>query len=159
MRHRILVVVLSLLTLAPLSIQAQQQRKKVARRQRQDEVLHQYWFQILMGRTAKKDNTVPGMNELWERICLLQGTELHTSGRGSRPGKPFTYRVKGNEISISTKEKTVTWSSVQKAWLTVQAIAHEQGCEKPIIKGPKQLGVFGASYLYPIFLRLEVCRL
>lgn len=27
-----------------------------------------------------------------------------------------------------------------------------------IVSGPKQLGVFGASYLFPVFLRLDIIR-
>lgn len=111
-----------------------------------------------MGHTANRENAVEGMAELWQKICTLQGVTLHTSGRSSRQGKAFTFQVRGSELIVSTKAKSVTWSSVQEALLKVRAIASEQGLDVPIIKGPKQLGVFGASYLYPVFLFLGVIR-
>lgn len=50
--------------------------------------------------------------------------------------------TRGNEIFFSRKEKSVTRATVNKAY-------HRMTRET--ITGSKQLSVFGASYLYPIF--------
>jgi hypothetical protein len=57
----------------------------------------------------------------------------------------------GNEIWIEGKEKSISRSSVD--------LAYKKARELGVVKGPKALGIPGAgSYLYPIFLRLGVCR-
>ena len=48
---------------------------------------------------------------------------------------------------IDRKEKSITKSSVLLAF---QNLVKQGG----IIGGPKKLGTFGASYLYPIFMEL-----
>ena len=48
---------------------------------------------------------------------------------------------------IDRKEKSITKSSVLLAF---QNLVKQGG----IISGPKKLGTFGASYLYPIFMGL-----
>lgn len=58
----------------------------------------------------------------------------------------FRYAVNGNEIQINRKKKSITRSSVKVALkVTLE--------EKGNISGPKKLEVFGASYLYSMFLR------
>ena len=54
------------------------------------------------------------------------------------------YTVKGHEIKISRKEKTITRATVEVALRKALALK--------VVDGPKKLGVFGASYLYPLFL-------
>ncbi|MEI3350185.1 MAG: hypothetical protein V8R18_03505 [Clostridium sp.] len=67
-------------------------------------------------------------------------------GWGLRRGGIDT--IRGNEMFVSRKEKSVTRASILVAYKKAQ----ELGC----VTGPKQLGVFGASYLYPVFLRLGI---
>ena len=56
------------------------------------------------------------------------------------------HTVNGNEIQINRKKKSITRSSVKVALkVTLE--------EKGNISGPKKLEVFGASYLYSMFLR------
>ncbi len=99
---------------------------------------------------------------LWEALEASQGREFTTSGRGKgenkRPGVSFTYGIKvsnrtGNptyELLISRKEhsKTITRSTVEMAFENAMQVQKEEG----YVKGPKRLKVFGASYLYAIFL-------
>lgn len=82
---------------------------------------------------------------LWEAIILFEGYPFRTS-----KGLKFTYMVHGGEMKISRKERTVTRSSVE--------IAYKRALEGGVT-GPKKLGVFGASYLYPVFVRLGVIGL
>lgn len=92
-------------------------------------------------------------NDLWEQLILLQGESFSTSGRGSRPGKPFTYTIRGGEMIVSAKAKTITKATVLHAY---ENALHLQSVEG-YVKGPKKLNVPGAaSYLYPVFLRLGI---
>ena len=77
-----------------------------------------------------------------ELALLLWQVEFQTV-----KGLAFTYVIKGNEMFIDRKEKSITKSSVLLAF---QNLVKQGG----IISGPKKLGTFGASYLYPIFMEL-----
>ena len=78
-----------------------------------------------------------GEKKLWIELEEKQGKIYFTA-----KGLPYTYEIKGNEIFFSRKEKSVTRSTVNCAY---KRMTEES------ITGSKQLGVFGASYLYPIF--------
>lgn len=87
--------------------------------------------------------------QLWESICQLSGKSFTTA-----KGLSFTIRVKGNELFVSRKAKSITRATVAAAYrrLTALQAANEA------VDGPKKLGTFGASYLYPIFIRLGWIR-
>ena len=113
---------------------------------------------------------------LWEAIITHQGQTFCTSGRGTRPGVSFTYTVKpaggttgqhyvgesvpgwSNEMVVDRRGKTITRATVDLALATTKQLQAEQGVDSPLVTGPKKLGVFGASYLYPIFLELGIIR-
>ena len=82
------------------------------------------------------------LDEVWEKIEGSQGETFRTFR-----GLDFTYTVKGGCVYISRKDKEVTFSSVKMAYEE----AVKLNC---IVPGPKKLKCFGASYLYPIFLRI-----
>ena len=84
---------------------------------------------------------------LWEVLRDLQGTEFRTA-----KGLDFTYTIKGNEMFVSRKDKSLTRATVQLAFYT--AIDLQRKGER--ITGPKKLKTFGASYLYPVFIRLGI---
>ena len=86
---------------------------------------------------------------LWETIAAFEDYPFKTA-----KGLRYYYTVKGNELFISRKEKSVTRASVNMAFETAVRLQRE-GSE---ITGPKMLGCFGASYLYPIFIRIGVIR-
>lgn len=81
------------------------------------------------------------VEELWKVITIFEKYPFYTM-RGFR----FTYQVKGNEMFVSRKEKSITRSSVLLAMKKAIELQNQ-------VKGPKQLESFGASYLYPIFLK------
>ena len=112
---------------------------------------------------------------LWRAVIAFEGTDFITSGRGSRPGIPFTYRVSapgqaggrhygetdvdgyGNEMWIcingQEKGKSISRSTVELGYRKAMELMNTEGC----VRGPKALGVPGAgSYLYSIFLRFGV---
>lgn len=82
----------------------------------------------------------------WENFPLLTASGLEYS----YIFKPNRHGEKGNEILVSRKEKTITRSSVEKAWKKVQV----KGEIPAKMSTPKELGVFGASYIYPVFIQL-----
>lgn len=90
---------------------------------------------------------------LWDTLEYLQGCIFHTSGRGNREGVKFRYEIRGGEMFVNRKEKSITRASVMLAFSNTMKLQQESGC----VAGPKKIGTFGASYLYPIFLRLGVC--
>lgn len=63
-------------------------------------------------------------------------------------GKPL------GELVIDRKEKTITRNMVLLAYEKALELMETEG----YVSGPKKLGVFGASYLYPVFLELGICR-
>ena len=90
--------------------------------------------------------------DIWNNIILHQNELLHTA-----KGLPFTYSIKmlpdgslGNEIVVSRRSKTITRATVDKAYQKVIELGE--------VQGPKQLGVFGASYLYVIFKVIGVIK-
>jgi len=95
----------------------------------------------------------PGMDNLWDAMLAFAGYPFKTSN-----GLVFTYEMKknrhgdpGNELLFSRKEKTITRSTVAKAYEKALELGGE-------VSGPKKLGTFGASYIYPVFLRLGVIK-
>lgn len=93
-------------------------------------------------------------NELWELLVRRQGQTFYTSGRKGVAGIPFTYVLRGGEMFVSRKDKSITRATVLMAWRKALAVQAAEG----YVAGPKRLGTFGASYLYPIFLALDAIQ-
>lgn len=96
-----------------------------------------------------KDNTLSEEQKLaemerpvWELIRMMQGKNFMTA-----KGLEYCYGVRGNEIFVSRKNKSITRSTVKLSLKSLIAL-RQQGRE---VAGPKMLGTFGASYLYPVF--------
>ena len=97
----------------------------------------------------------PEDESLWAQIVSLEGHSFRTTR-----GLEYTYRIKRSkddsllgEILFERKEKSVTRATLLLAYQNAIAVQQSEGC----VNGPKKLGVFGASYLYPIFLHLGIC--
>ncbi len=79
---------------------------------------------------------------LWDALCEGQHEVYFTA-----KGLPFTYQVRGNELFVSRREKSITRATV--------VLCYRRACDiltvGDEVSGPKQLGTFGASYLLPIF--------
>lgn len=82
--------------------------------------------------------------DLWQQLVYLQGCVFTTS-----KGLDFTYKIKGGEMFISRKDKSITRATVIKAYREAVALGG-------IVSGPKKLGTFGASYLYPVFQKIGI---
>lgn len=103
---------------------------------------------------------------LWKAVCLFAGYPFTTSGRKTKDGvkgqEKFKYTVSehgsaggrhydgeevegyGNELFINGREKGISRGSVDYAF---------QIALKGEVKGPKQLKVYGSSYVFAIFKR------
>ena len=79
---------------------------------------------------------------LWNELVSHQG-EVFTTAKGL----PFTYVVRGNEIFVDRRKKSITRATVRQAYRQVR---------KGGVTGPKALGVFGGSYLYPLFVAFHL---
>ena len=91
---------------------------------------------------------------LWQQLQQLQTNTFHTARVfHTARGLEFTYHITGNELFIDRKEKSVTRSTVNMAYRKAREVMSTSGK----ITGPKQLKVFGASYLLPIFVELGIC--
>ena len=77
-----------------------------------------------------------------------------SKGVRTAKGLRFHYSIKGNEIYFSRKEKSVTRATANIA-LEKTVELQRKGV---VITGPKMLRCFGASYLYPIFIRIGVIQ-
>lgn len=88
--------------------------------------------------------------QLWKVLLLLEDETFQTA-----KGLEFFYKIKGNEIFISRKEKSVTRASVDMA-LRKTIELQKDGVK---IKGPKMLKSFGASYLYPVFIKIGIIKI
>lgn len=91
-----------------------------------------------------------GLEELlWNALIAFEDYPFRTA-----KGLRFHYSIKGNEIYFSRKEKSVTRATANIA-LEKTVELQRQGV---VITGPKMLRCFGASYLYPIFIRIGVIQ-
>lgn len=66
--------------------------------------------------------------------------------------EPFTYFIRGGEMFISTKVKSITRATVMITYRKAIEVQNAKG----YVSGLKRLGTFGASYLYPLFLKLGI---
>lgn len=118
------------------------------------------------------DNTVKISAALWRCVIIFENYIFTTSGRGSRTGVEYTYQVSrkggsggrhysghsipgyGNEIWVTVdgekKEKSISRSTVELGFQKYLELLKTEGA----VSGPKKLGVFGASYLLPLFQRI-----
>lgn len=83
---------------------------------------------------------------LWEMLERLQGSEFLTAKK-----LKFTYKIKGGEMFVNRKEKSITQATVLVAFHKALELGDKA-------TGPKKLGTFGASYLYPVFVRIGIIQ-
>ena len=97
-----------------------------------------------MANYADTSGYSPAEIALWDELKAHENEPFVTVN-----GLRYTYSIRGNELFVDRKGKSITRASVNLAYN--KALALEGN-----VCGPKALGVFGASYLYPIFIRLGV---
>ena len=94
---------------------------------------------------------VPGKLDdlLWDALLKLQKQPFLTAKK-----LEFTYEIKGFEIFVNRKDKSITRSTVM---LSFHRALELQADGRPV-SGPKKLGTGGASYVYPIFQQIGVLQ-
>ena len=70
-------------------------------------------------------------------------------------GPALTYTIRGRELFVDRRQKSITISTVEKA---LEKIGRLQA-DGIAITGPKKIGCYGASYLYPVLLALGIFSL
>lgn len=88
--------------------------------------------------------------QLWEALERYQGTDFYTA-----KGLQYQYTVKGGEMFVSRREKTITKATVILAAKKAAALQ----MEGKSVDGPKKLGVYGASYIWPVFRKIGVIKI
>lgn len=91
--------------------------------------------------------STPDEDALWNELLRWQTHTFHTA-----KGLAFTYSIRGSEMFVSRKDKSITRATVNMAYRKVQELQKDGG----YVTGPKKLGTFGASYLYPVFAQIGV---
>lgn len=93
---------------------------------------------------------------IWNLFIEHEGETFLTA-----KGLPYTYHRKVNhngellsELVIDRKEKTITRNTIVLAYKRACELMETEHC----VSGPKKLGCFGASYIYPVFLKLGICK-
>lgn len=87
---------------------------------------------------------------LWEVIVFCKGKIFYT-----KKGLPFTYTVKGGELFTDRRDRSITRSTFEKAFEKLQADRENESGEKKIT-GPKSLNVYGAPYVWAVFMGIGV---
>lgn len=90
---------------------------------------------------------MPTPQEVWAMLQAHEGETFYTA-----KGLPFHYLIHGRELFVNRKNKSITISTVANALARIKA--REAAGEA--ITGPKKIGCYGASYLYPVLLELDV---
>ena len=84
--------------------------------------------------------------KLWQELTYLQGCLFTTS-----KGLDFTYKIQGDEMFVYQTAKSITRVTVMKVYGKVVELEGD-------VKGPKALRTIGASYLYPIFVKMGLIK-
>ena len=92
----------------------------------------------------QKMNVSPEEEALWSLLAEHCGETFRTA-----KGLTFTYDIRGGEMFIDRREKSVTRATVHVAYRRAMELGDA-------LRGPKMLNVFGASYIYPIFAALGI---
>lgn len=90
------------------------------------------------------------IENVWALLQQHQQETFYTA-----KGLPFTYTIRGRELFVDRRQKSITISTVEKA---LEKIGRLQA-DGIAIMGPKKIGCYGASYLYPVLLTLGIFSL
>ncbi len=100
--------------------------------------------QIWTGDSMKKPLTD---DELWALLEAQQGRSFFTA-----KNLEFTYTIKGGEMFVNRRSKSITRATFCKAYCRIQEDRDHQ------ISGPKALNCFGAPYIWAVFAALGLAE-
>lgn len=98
--------------------------------------------------------TDPDELKLWKMIVNNQGQSFATSGRGKRSGIPFSYSIRGAEMFVDRRAKSITRATILYAYRKVREIE----ASGETVTGPKKIGVHGDSFIFAVFKTLGVIK-
>jgi len=84
---------------------------------------------------------------IWQLLQQHQGETFHTA-----KGLPFTYSIRGGGVFVVPRG---AWAPVSPRPRGLEKITLLEAAGE-VITGPKKIGCYGASYLYPVLLALDV---
>ena len=83
------------------------------------------------------------IDSVWQLLTEHQGETFYTMKK-----LPFTYVVKGGELFVDRRSKSITKATFEQALNKLR--------ENPLITGPKSLNVFGAPYVWALFKAFQI---
>lgn len=90
------------------------------------------------------------IEKLWDVIQENQGKSFLT-----KKGLPFTYSIKGGELFTDRRERSITRSTFEKAYEKLQNDQIGEDAPRKIV-GPKTLNVYGAPYVWAVFMGIGI---
>ncbi len=85
-------------------------------------------------------------DNVWDVIVSKAGEEFLT-----KKGLPFTYTIKGGELFTDRRERSITKSTFEKAYEKLYRDQVGETAPRNIV-GPKTLNVYGAPYVWAVFM-------
>lgn len=85
------------------------------------------------------------IENLWGIIVDHAGETFST-----KKGLPFTYTIKGGELFTDRRERSITRSTFERAFMKLEKDQCGEDASKRIV-GPKTLNVYGAPYVWAVF--------
>ena len=92
------------------------------------------------------------IEKLWDVIQENQGRSFLT-----KKGLPFTYSIKGGELFTDRRERSITRSTFEKAYEKLLKDQIGENAPHKIV-GPKTLNVYGAPYVWAVFMGIGVIQ-
>lgn len=89
---------------------------------------------------------------LWDVITAHEGKSFAT-----KKGLPFTYAIKGGELFTDRRERSITRSTFEKAYDKLERDQCGEGAPRRIV-GPKTLNVYGAPYVWAVFVGIGLIK-
>lgn len=86
------------------------------------------------------------LENLWDVITANQGKSFLT-----KKGLPFTYTIKGGELFTDRRERSITRSTFEKAYEKLRIDWTGDSVSARIV-GPKTLNMYGAPYIWAVFM-------
>lgn len=83
------------------------------------------------------------IDSVWQMLTNHQSETFYTMKK-----LPFTYVVKGGELFVDRRSKSITKATFEQALNKLR--------ENPQITGPKSLNVFGAPYVWALFKAFQI---
>ena len=87
------------------------------------------------------------IDNLWQAITSHQGETFYT-----KKMLPFTYTIKGGEMFIDHRERSITRSTFENAYKKIKNAPDK-------ITGPKALNMYGAPYVWAVLAKVtDICQ-